>query len=237
MSKKDQIKIRVLLPALIETPEQKEMTKRCKKSLISLNSDICIKIQEDNKKYDTAVAGVWNAFLDEWRGKDYDYLLITANDTEADAQGIDHMVAFAEKYKGVGMITGKVERDYELFKQEYGKYRWDGESWTLNQPIDPACFLLRKGIIEKVGRIDEFFPREFVERDYIKRIKMAGYEVGQPNVVTWFHPSHAGTIGNDGQRLQRALRRYMYKWGGDADRETFIAPLNDLRLDFTHCIK
>jgi hypothetical protein len=29
----------------------------------------------------------------------------------------------------------------------------------------------------------------------------------------------------------------MYKWGGDAYRENFLAPLNDFRLDYTHCIR
>jgi hypothetical protein len=232
-----QIKVKVLLPALVSTPEQEQMTARCKKSLISLNPEVCLKVQVDGKKYDKAVAAVWNAFLDEWRGKEYDYLLITANDTEADAQGIDHMIRCAESYPNAGMITGMVERDYDSFKKNYGQYTWDSKTLTTERPLDPACFLLRKGVIEKVGRIDEFFPREFVEVDYIRRIRLAGFDVIQPEVVTWYHPSHAGTIGNDNNRLQQALRRYMYKWGGDAYRENFLAPLNDFRLDYTHCIR
>lgn len=225
--------IKILLPALIQTDEQALMTERCKKSLISL--DHCVKVQLDTKKYDSAVAGVWNNFLDQWRGKDYDYLMITANDTEADANAIDFMARAMEENPNAGMITGKVTRDIDDFKKRYGQSEYTGE---LDEGLlDPACFILRKGVIEKVGRIDEYFPCEFVERDYIYRMKLAGYEIIQLKEVLWYHPPYAGTIGNDHERLQRALQRYVNKWGGDANQEIYRNPFQDLSLDFTYCRK
>lgn len=227
--------VQILLPALIENEEQEKMTKRCKKSLISF--DQCVKLTVDKKKYPAAVAGVWNTFLDKWRGKDYDYLMITANDTEADPHAIDYMVRCAEENSQAGIITGHVTRDYDDFKKNYGQYEYTSSLTVGAENIDPACFLIRKGLIEKLGRIDEEFPCEFVERDYIYRAKLAGYDVIEPAINLWYHPPYAGTIGNDSKRLQRALRKYMSKWGGDANKESYLFPYNDARLDFTYCNK
>jgi hypothetical protein len=104
---------------------------------------------------------------------------------------------------------------------------------TIDKRIDPATFLLRKGVIEKVGRIDEFFPVEFVERDYMYRMKLAGYDCIQPDVVTWYHPPYSGTVGNDLRRYDQAFKRYVLKWGDDP--EVYQFPFNDPSLDFTYC--
>lgn len=225
--------IKILLPALITNKKQKKMTDDCRSSLISKENNI--EIFEDNEKYETRVAGVWNNFLDKWRGKEYDYLMIVANDTVADKNAIDYMVRFAEDNPNSGMVTGKVIKDIKEFR------KLDGKSEYINKQtvglIDPACFILRKGVIEKVGRIDEQFPVEFVERDYIYRIKLAGMDVIQPDIILWYHPPFAGTIGNDDARLRFYLRRYISKWGGDANYEKFSFPYNDMNLDYTYCEK
>lgn len=189
----------------------------------------------DTKKYETKVAGVWNAFIDKFRGTDYDYLMIVANDMVADSNAIDFMVRCAEENPDAGMITSKVERDIEKFNANKGKIEYTSE--LTSGLIDPACFLLRKGIVEKVGRIDEYFPGAFVERDLIHRIKLAGYEVIQPEIVLWYHPPYSGTLGNDIDELDKAYTRYVRKWGGDANAEQFRNPMNDISLDFTYCIQ
>lgn len=224
--------IQVLLPALITTKEQEEMTKRAQKSIVSF--DHCVKVTVDTEKYDSAVAGVWNNFLDQWRGKDYDYLIITANDVEFDPLAIDYNARFLEENPDVGISTFKVERDYDLFLEGFGQQEYTDKR-TTDRRIDPAAFIIRKGVIEKVGRIDEEFPREFVERDYIHRVELAGFVVTQPDIVLNYHPPYAGTIGNDPERLQRALRKYVLKWGGD--KEVYTHPYNDLSLDYTYCRK
>lgn len=229
---KDCAKIKVLLPALHETKEQEEMTVRAKRSLISLEN--CLDIEVDTKRYDTAVAGVWEAFLSKWRGKEYDYLLITANDMEADPCMIDFMVKAMQDNPQAGVCSSHVERDYEKFKQGYGQQVYSGELTQGYSNKDPVCMLLRQGVIEKVGKIDHAFPREFVERDYIRRINLAGYEWIEPREILIYHPDRAGTIGNDYERLQRALRKYKLKWGGDASQEVFRHPYNDLSLDISY---
>lgn len=207
------------------------MTEECQKSLISLSH--CVKVEIDTKKYDTAVAGAWNAFFDKWRGEEYDYLMITANDTIADVNAIDYMIQCAQENPNAGIISGHVTRDKEQFKKNYGQAEYSGELTQGYHNMDPACFLLPKGVIEKIIKSDEMFPREFVERDLIYRIKLAGYDWVEPRETLWYHPPYSGTIGNPGERLQIALRKYVAKWGADAGQEKFRYPYNDFRLDYS----
>ena len=225
--------INVLLPALIETEKQKEMTDRCKKSLISL--DNCVKVYIDKEPYKYAVAGVWNAFFDRWRGKDYDFLMITANDVVHDPHCIDYLVRCAKENLKAGVVSAKVIRDEKEFKKNFGQ--WNYTSRLTAGIKDPATFILRQGVIEKVGRVDQEFPIEFVERDYIYRAKLAGFDWIQPEVELTYHPPFSGTVGNSDERLRKAYQKYLLKWGGDANDERFLFPNNDLSLNYAYCRK
>lgn len=228
----DCLKIKALLPYLITNKEQEEMTEKARKSLMSFEH--CLSICEDGKKYEDQVAGVWNVFLDTWRGKKYDYLLITANDVEHDPMMVDYLVRCMEENPSAGIVSVKCTRDLEEFKKGYGQQQYTSEL-TTSQPKDPATFMIRKGVIEKVGRVDATFKTEFVERDFIYRCKLAGYDWVQPDVVLEYHPPYAGTIGNDRDRLHRALVKYVNKWGNDANKEIFTNPYNNLNFDYTYC--
>ena len=143
--------IQVLLPALITNKEQEEMTKKCRKSINSFKH--CIKVYEDNNKYDTKVAGVWNNFFKEWVGKDYDYLMITANDTILDPLAIDYAIEALEEHPEAGVCTLHVTRDLEEFKKNFGQYKRSGELTPNYSSMDPANFVIKKGVLEKVGLI------------------------------------------------------------------------------------
>ena len=226
-------KIKALLPALIENDRQEEMTEKSFRSLISF--DNCLKVTIDKKRYDKSVAGVWNAFFDKHRGCEYDYLLITANDVEHDPNMVDFLVKYAERHKDLGVVSCMVTRDLEEFKHGFGQQVFiDRETKALK---DPATFLIRKGVIEEVGRIDEYFPFEFVERDFLYRCKLAGFGWGQPDLILSYHPDHSGTIGNDINRLNASLKRYVSKWGGDADAEIYKHPFNNLNLNYKYCVE
>jgi GT2 family glycosyltransferase len=226
-------KIDLFLPSIQETEDQKEMTQRCLDSLISKEYEIDIYQYTEPHKY--RVAGAWNWFLDQFRGKIYSYLFVVANDTIADPNAIDYMVRCAKENPDAGLVTGKVERDLQVFSENKGKYRYSN---TLTRGlIDPACFVLPIGVIEKIGRIDQQFPVEFVERDLIWRVKLAGFKVIQPDIPLWYHPPYSGTVGNDEKRLRLSFRKYYAKWGGDANDEKYVNPYNDLSLDYTFCKK
>jgi len=229
MDKKNCIKI--LLPALLETKEQIKMTAICRKSLISLEH--CIEIIEDNNKYKFSVAEAWERFFDTFRGHRYNYLMITANDTEMDCRAIDFGIRCLEEHPEAGVIAFKVERDHDKYVKGYGQGVYDGKLSKTYKELDPACFILRKGVIEKVGEMDFQFPCEFCDRDYWYRCKLAGLEWIQLDQVLCYHPPVAGTIGNSNERLQTALRRYVLKWGGDAGQEKYLCPYQNFNLDYT----
>jgi len=225
----------VLLPALIETKEQEEMTRISHKSIISLNH--CVKVDVDSKRYESRVAGVWNVFLDKWRGKKYDFLMIMANDVQLDFNAIDIMINTLNDNPNAGVSTLHVTRDLEQFKKNYGLQSYSGTLTSNYNQMDPACFMIKKGVIETVGRIDEQFPCEFVERDFWHRCILAGFKWIEPSQTLCYHPPYSATIGNDNERLKKALKRYKYKWGGDAGQERFLFPYNDMSLDFTFAQK
>jgi len=224
------MKIKALLPGVLDTQEQKDMTKRALNSLVSSHD---LKITEDYKKYKNKVAAVWNVFLKDKVGTEYDYLLITANDVEHDPKCIDFMVRCAQDNPKAGIISCKVTRDYSEFKKKKGKRRYT-KTLTENEPKDPATFLMPWGVIEDIGFADEQFPCEFVERDLIYRAKLAGYDWIQPDVVLEYHPPYSGTIGNPIERLQIAYQKYVRKFGGDANFEIFKYPYNDINLSYFH---
>lgn len=221
------MKIKVVLPALIHTEELKAMTDIARRSIHSF--DNCIEVIEDNTKYNTMVAGAWNALLDQVRGTEYDFVMIACSDMQLDPLAIDYAVRYLEELEQ-DITTFECERDLDKFKDGFGQREFT-LSETTGKRKDPACIMFRKGVIEKVGRIDEEFKMEFVERDYLYRCQLAGYDWMQPDVVLMYHPPHSGTIGNDVGRLQTAHRKYTAKWGGDV--ETYRYPYNDIFLDWT----
>jgi len=223
-------KVKALLPYYITTKEQEEMTDRARKSLMAF--DCCLHVYEDGKKYETKVAGVWNAFFKQWVGKEYDYLLITANDVEHDPKMVDFMVRCAKEYP-MSIVSCKCIRDHEEFKRGYGQQLYTPEL-TTHKPKDPATFLLPRGVIEMIGFADEQFECEFVERDLLYRAKLAGYTWIQPDIVLQFHPPYSGTIGNDATRLDMAYKRYLMKWNGDANEERWTHPYGDLNLPISY---
>ena len=226
-------KVKALLPYYITTPEQEDMTNRARVSLMSF--DCCLKVYEDGRKYETKVAGVWNNFFKQWVGKDYDYLLITANDVEHDCKMVDFMVRCA-KENPMSIVSCKVTRDYDKFKAEYGQHVYTSEL-TTHKPKDPATFLLPRGVIETIGFADEIFPTAFVERDLLYRAKLAGWQWIQPDLELEYHPPYSGTIGNDQGELDRAYKRYMMKFGGDAGSEKYTHPYNNFSLPITYVEK
>lgn len=227
---KDNTCIQVLLPAYITNQEQQEMTDRARKSIVSFEH--CVKIIEDNNKYKYKVAEVWETFFNNFRGKEYDCLMIMANDVELDCNAIDYAIKCLESHKEAGVITFHVTRDYDEFKREYGQKVYNGRLTQSYSQMDPACFILKKGVIEKVGKIDYMFPCEFVERDYWYRCELAGYKWIELEETLCFHPSISSTIGNDDERLRTALRKYVLKWGGDAGQEVYKHPYNNLSYSY-----
>jgi GT2 family glycosyltransferase len=176
------------------------------------------------------LAQKWNEWLDSYRGTYYDYLFVTANDVEHKEQSIDYLVDFAQQ-NNIDVVSGSLGRNYEHFS-EIDDIVF---STDIADRMDTPAFLIKKGVIEKVGRVDEYFPLEFVERDYFYRAELAGFKVAGAKMKLHYHPDESVTVGYNNERFQKAFDRYVQKWGGDALKEQFTYPFNDMSLDFTYC--
>jgi hypothetical protein len=183
----------------------------------------------DTRIHDFALAEKWNDFFDFYRGRDYEYLFIVANDTIGRIESFDYMVQLAYE-QNVDLLNCNVNRNLELFEQNLITYRTD-----LIEDGGTSNFLIKKGVIEKVGRVDEYFPHEYVERDYFHRVKLAGFNIKCTPMELFYHPPQSRSQVN---RLGVGIAsdRFNEKWGTGGHIPTLTNPKNDPNLNYEFCI-
>lgn len=221
--------IRVLLTSVVVDQKHADVTRDC---YLSLQSNHTLDVMVDTRIHNNALAEKWNAFFDWWRWKDYDYLLIIANDTLARNESIDYMVQLMEE-TNVDLLNTNICRDFNAFQEQELKFKRD-----LVEQGGTSNFMLRRNVIEKVGRVDEYFPHEYIERDYFRRIELAGFVNRCTPMELFYHPSTSfSQINRTG--VSEAQRRFIEKWGADWPDtfEKWEKPFNNPKLDFTYCIK
>lgn len=100
-----------------------------------------------------------------------------------------------------------------------------------------GCFRMDEEIWQRVGEFDaEFYPAYYEDADYRYRMKLTN----TPR-VEWELTGNGIKHGNDQknyqqwtgeklkwfyERLEANKQRFIQKWGGEADRETFTTPFN-----------
>lgn len=228
--------VRILLTSVIFDKQQEASTKECFESISS--DKYILDIHLDSRVHKLAVAEKWNEFFDWWRGKEYDYLVVMANDTLARAESIDYLVQCLEDNPRVGLLNGRMNRDRIAFLNKKIGYSSKVEYGIKG---DTSNFIVRKGLIETIGRIDDWFPYEYVERDYLYRCELAGSAYGVEGMAPactemelFWHPTSSGTRQNR-RGLQEPRIRYCKKWGDLDLIENFKHPFNDDDFDFTYC--
>ncbi len=126
------------------------------------------------------------------RKLDPDYIFLLNNDTEVKSNAIRKMVEFAESNKDAGIVgckllypNGKIQhaggwiRIYGM--GHYGNTEEDKGQY--NEIIEPiyvtgAAFLIKRGVIDKIGLLDEGFSPFFREEvDFCFRARKAGYKI------------------------------------------------------------
>lgn len=221
------MKIPILITSLINRLEQAEFTSNCYKSLTSGEHLLAISIDASNEFI--SLTHKWNNFLDQYRDREYQYLIIIANDTLAKKESIDYMVRFMQENLDIGIGESKLNRNFEDFLNTNLEY--SNNVIPLN---DTSNFIIRKGVIEKIGRFNENrFPFAQNERDYIYRCKLGGVRVEQIAMQLFYHPPISLTLENRGD-FKQDCERYREIWGGDWQSEQFKYPFNNPDLDFTY---
>lgn len=232
------MKIKILYSNYNTNPEQLKESKRnlgLLKKACDTYKHASIEIVEDTNKYENKMAECMNVFFDRFRGTDYNYLIWIPNDLKCHRLSIQRLVEMMEDNKDIAIGSLDVVRDIEKFKELKNIKLTKRRNHYID--METTNFIVRAGVIEEVGRIDEQFPLEFFERDYFYRVRLARGVLAGIRTVAFYHPVESGTIGNSTERLQKALEEYTKKWGGDAFQERYQNPMNDIKLDYKYCIK
>lgn len=221
------MKIHIFLPTLINRKEQEDATRRCLSSITS--DEHILNVQVDNRDERWSLTQKWNQFLDYWRDRAYEYLLIIANDTIAKSESIDYLVKFMKDNPNIGIGESKLNRDLNSFSSSEINY---SKNYRLTLE-DTSNFIIRKGVIETVGRFNEKrFAFAYNERDYTYRCKLANILVVQTEMNLFYHPRSPLTLENRGD-FNEDVRKYTELWGGDWTSETYNHPFNNPSLDYT----
>src|SRR5258706_15397488 len=100
------MKVPILITALALDEEDVDLTVKCYNSFMNYKTSFIKDITVDPYLHGKGLAltAKWNEFLARWRGKDYDYLMLCANDTEAHPDALEYMIRWMEDNKDIGIM-------------------------------------------------------------------------------------------------------------------------------------
>ncbi len=229
--------VHTLITALALDNEDVELTKQCYNSFVNCKTSFVNDVMVDTRLHgkDLALTAKWNEFCNFYRGKDYDYLMLCANDTIAHPQALQYMVDWMEDNLDVDIMHPYLERDRHQFDVRLNEVI-EYDSIPVWSPHETANMILRKGVIETVGEFDLLLPHERNEQDYFIRAKKLGKNIKTANMRLFYHPDHSQDDPNR-QGLSVADRNFQAKHGCDwfsgIEGEGFEHPFNDPSKNWT----
>lgn len=227
---------KILIPVLAQFTEFKDLVDKVvdKSNLIIVNNhdnmDVgkyCIYLQSigaDVYWYpdNLGCAASWNVGLRKLQAGEFDVLIIFSPSCKFDegTSPLDFVRAIEEQEK-----TGK-----EDFYISNGPYHTDTHAFAIT----------RQGV-DKVGLFDEnFYPVYFEDTDYIYRQKLVGSTRCLVNIKRSDWGLNLGVTKDDRiwrkylNNAQQIHDYYVYKWGGEAGRETYKNPYGRENCDATY---
>lgn len=160
------------------------------------------------------------------------YVLLLNSDTEAEAESIARLVAFADQHPRAGVVGGRLHNpdgsfqasfsDFpslhsellsssgigpRLFGRWYPSYGPRESTWPRRVECIPgACMLVRRTTLAQVGLMDEAYFMYSEETDWCRRIWQAGWEL-------WYLPTarirHYG--GQSTRQMRQPMVRALYR--------------------------
>jgi GT2 family glycosyltransferase len=94
-----------------------------------------------------------------------------------------------------------------------------------------CAFFLNISTFKKIGHFDEgFYPAYFEDNDYMRRMKLGGVKTLQTDFLDPLIYNNSLSIKKDrslNENFARNQQRYIEKWGGLPNVETFKTPFNN----------
>jgi len=166
------------------------------KSKFADNDNVIVIQNEKNM----GVSRSWNQLCD-LVFQEHDYVVMLNDD-----------IYFGRKDWEVNNLLTNFDKDFYLTQQQWCVYILPKKTW------------------EAVGRFDEtFYPAYYEDNDYEYRMKLLGMEMFKIPFLNPFLYQQSKTIEKMPELKQHAIsnrERYIEKWGGEPNKETYKTPYN-----------
>lgn len=132
------------------------------------------------------------------------------------------------------------ENDYAIMLNDdiyFGRKEWEVDNLLTNfekqfyvSMQDWCVFILPKTTYKKVGNFDgEFYPAYYEDNDYMYRMKLLGINMFKIPFLNPFLYQSSQTLDRLpelAKLIEKNKERYILKWGGLPNKETFKKPFN-----------
>jgi GT2 family glycosyltransferase len=139
------------------------------------------------------------------------YVCILNNDTEVYPGWLEEMIKIAEINPGIGIVNPSSNNtgNPEPLNGFSGKYI------AVSSCIG-FCMLIKRDVIDKIGRFDEIFsPGNFEDTDFSRRAVKAGYKCAIAQGAYVYHAQNTGfkKIKGRDEKFKRNLDIFNKRWG------------------------
>ncbi|MDO8603484.1 MAG: glycosyltransferase family 2 protein [Candidatus Omnitrophota bacterium] len=139
------------------------------------------------------------------------YICILNNDTEAYKGWLEEMISIAESDANIGIVNPSSNNLGQPEPSEGFSGKWIEMSSCIG-----FCMLIKKEVIEKIGKLDEIYsPGNFEDTDFSRRAQRAGYKCAMAKASYVYHAQNTGFKKRKDwdERFKRNLDIFNKKWG------------------------
>ena len=155
------------------------------------------------------------------------YVFITQPDVVISSQSIDNLIKASEKYDKIGIVSPLTFDDenyskydhYDLKISKSGKVLNNQKKTPLKKPegnicveaINSTALLVKKDVIEKIGKWDENIYTYLEDIDICLRLRLAGYQIIKVSDAKAYHIGFASHEKKN-HKKHEILRNWHFCW-------------------------
>ena len=209
-----------------------EETRSFLQDLASIHNNITLITNKENLGYVKAV----NQGLKISQGG---YVCLLNNDIVVTKDWLKKMIDFSEKYPDTGLINcvenWDKKKPYPPNLEEYARtFEKEKGHYIELDHTTGACLLIKRGVIEKIGYLDErFYMGHYEDNDYSYRAKRAGYRCCRlMDTYVWHYMSSSfNHLQNWREDIAKKNQRLYEEIWGKSKRILYITdPIKDYSL-------